>query len=247
MRRLSVKYKTWKYYLLSFLRVTWNWIEWKIRPLFPPFNFPFIVRLSPVKGKCDLSCAAWLQPCPLGVWLWVEGDLSGLIKEQMSPPYHELAPFSETCCKKGLALRETHSSGGTKPPRVSGRKINSSHSKRHWLGRWSFLISSFHKGNKLLFIIDGKPLWSRSSKKPSYEKLWSSVRRKVLNKQSFLIGSGKPLCDSFICEQSIQRRSGVPRTAQRNPKHVTWNNLQCNRFLSQLSCWFLQLNLESLF
>lgn len=93
-------------------------LKWKILPLFPPFNFHFFVRSSPVKGKCHFGWAARLQPCPLGVWLWVEGDLSGLIKEQMSPPYHEPAPFSETSCKKGLQLRETYSSGGTKPPRL---------------------------------------------------------------------------------------------------------------------------------
>lgn len=194
-------------------------LKLKIWALFPPFNFSVHCQIVPSERQMSLQYGSVTPAVSSG---------SGTVGRRWPFRAHQgtdvsTLPWTGTIFRNMLQKRSSikgdYTSGRAKPPVCSGHKISSSHSRRHWLGRWSFLIdsvqsSSFHKGNKLLFIIDGKPLWSRSSKKPSYEKLlWSSMWRNVLDKQSFLIGSGKPLCYSFICEQSIQRRSGMPRMA----------------------------------
>lgn len=106
-------------------------LEWKIWLFFPPFNFQFIARLSPLKSKCQLSAAACLGSTPLGVWLWVEGDLSALIKEQMSPPFYESAPSPETYCKKGHQLRKTYTSTRAEPSSLQGEMSPGVKSTRH--------------------------------------------------------------------------------------------------------------------
>lgn len=167
-----------KYYL-SFLRDTWEWNE-RSGPFFPPFNFSVHCQIVP--SECQMSVL-------YGSVTPAVSSGSGTVGRRWPFRAHQgtdvsTLPWTGTIFRNMLQKRcsikgDLHQRQG-KPPVCSGHKINSPHSRRHWLGRWSFLIdsvqsSSFHKGINCYSLLTENPFGVALQRSPRMKSCFEAA------------------------------------------------------------------------